>query len=704
MKLKIPINRNNYINKNMFNKIKNKQSNIDIDFFHNKLLNNIIEINHFDEGILDIYKFNNKNKNNVISFKTNLRKVNSAIIKSKQSSRTNLSNGKVSIIKRNDFFNQSAIHRNKNDDNYNFFSKSLNNIKNSINSINNSSHFSSIIHLKNKNNKSMKNDNILEKKMKEKIRKIVNIEDVNCCYHKKIKNEENINKNENKIVTYLIEENKSNNPVPRRLSQYEKQKIFIHNLSKYVKEEVKNYFIQCGFSSIKEYFNDWLFYKRNNQDKNKSYLDVNEIYIYLNEKICLNIAKEYVNLIFNNMKFDIKNFKNFFFEENSGKTSFIITKNCLLKKLNSEFENKNNKDNNNTLSPNSSYFLKNTQNNYNIKYELLFKTLKNYRTKLLDKICDCNTSDNKIEYAYNEFYKLIESLNIDKELSDSKIVKKIFLEYQKKNKINIKNFINVLYGNQINNNKEYLERYKTNSLKIINDNKSKNNLLIKQNLQELNKKLNINKNNNISNYKSNSQKQFNSNMNKNTDGSEYNNNNKYIKSKNRIFRKRIEKYKTNSLSPSLEQKKIFNKSESNKYNKNISEKIDVKSKKKCFSFSDRNTKENSINTLINLNREEKKIKKDSKRINLSKKPKKEKIFINKFKSIRIRSSYKMNKDKDKDNKNKINYLNRPHSSYNKIEKFRYKKHNSSILMEKQMTKISKESRINNLNSDIIDLL
>ena len=180
------------------------------------------------------------------------------------------------------------------------------------------------------------------------------------------------------------------------------------------------------------------------------------------------------------------------------------------------------------------------------------------------------------------------------------------MEYQKKNKINIKNFINVLYGNQINNNKEYLERYKTNSLKIINDNKNKNNLLIKQNLQELNKKLNINKNNNISNYKSNSQKQFNSNINKNTDGSEYNNNNKYIKSKNRIFRKRIEKYKTNSLSPSLEQKKIFNKSENNKYNKNISEKIDVISKKKCFSFSDRNTKENSINTLINLNREEKK--------------------------------------------------------------------------------------------------
>ena len=61
----------------------------------------------------------------------------------------------------------------------------------------------------------------------------------------------------------------------------------------------------------------------------------------------------------------------------------------------------------------------------------------------------------------------------------------------------------------------------------------------------------------------------------------------------------------------------------------------------------------------------------------------------------------MNKDKDK---NKINYLNRPHSSYNKIEKFKYKKHNSSNLMEKQMTKISKESRINNLNSDIIDLI
>ena len=190
-------------------------------------------------------------------------------------------------------------------------------------------------------------------------------------------------------------------------------------------------------------------------------------------------------------------------------------------------------------------------------------------------------------------------------------------------------------------------------------------------------------------------------MNKNTDGSEYNN--KYIKSKNRFFIKRIDKYRRKSLSPSLEPKKIFNKSESNKYNKNISEKFDVISKKKCFSFSDKNTKENSINSLINSNREEKKIKKDSKSIYLKKKPKKEKI-INKFKSIRIRSSYKLNKDKDKDSKNKINYWNRPRSSYNRIEKFRYKIHNNSNLMEKQMPKISKESRINNLNSDIIDLI
>jgi hypothetical protein len=542
--------------------------------------------------------------------------------------------------------------------------------------------------------------------MKEKIRKIANIEDVNCCYHKKIENEESFNKNENKIITYLIEENKNNNPIPRRLTQYEKQKIFIHNLFKYVKEEVKNYFIQCGFSSIKEYFNDWLFYKRNNQDKNKSYLDINEIHIYLNEKICLNISKEYVNLIFNNMKFDIKNFKNFFFEENSGKTSFIITNNCLLKKLNSDFENKNKDNNNYTLSPNSSYFLENTQNNSNIKYELLFKTLKKYRSKLLDKICDFTTNDNKIEYAYtyNEFYKLIESLNIAKELSDSKIIKKIFLEYQSKNKINIKNFINVLYGNQTTNNKEYLEKYKTSNLEIINDKKNKynNNLLINQNSQILNRKLNIKKNNNIANYKSNNQKQFNIYMNKNTDGSSEHNN-KYIKSKDRFFRKRIDNYRRKSLSPSIEQRKIFNKSASNKYNKNISEKFDVISNKKIFfSFLDKNTKENSINSLINSNREEKKILKDSKNISLKKKPKKEKIFFNKFKSIRIRSNCKLKKDKDK--KNKINSLNRPFSSYNKIEKFKYKKNDYSNLMENQMTKKSKESRINNLNSDIIDLI
>jgi len=703
MKVKIPINRNNYINKNMFNKIKNKQSSIDIDFFHNKLLNNIIEINHFDEGIWGIYKLNNKNINRnkvVIPFRASLKKTNSAIINSVQPKRTNLSSAKVSIIKNNNFFTQSLILRNKNDDNYKFFSKSVNNIKSSINSVNNS-----IIHSKNKDNKLKKFANILEKKMKEKIRKIANIEDVNCCYHNKIKNKENIKINDNKIITYLVEENKNNNLIPRKLSQYEKQKIFMHNLFKYVKEEVKKYFIQNGFSSIKEYFNDWLLYKKNNIHKNKSYLDVDEIYIYLKEKISLNIAKEYVNLIFHNIKFDIKNFKNFFFEENSGKTSFIITDNCLLKKLNSEITNKNNKDNNYTLSPNSSYFLKNTQNNYNIKYELLFKSLKKYRAKLLDKICDCSTNDNKIEYEYNEFYKLIDSLNINKELSDSKIIKKIFLKYQNKSKINIKDFIKDLYGNQNTNNKESLEKYKTSNLKLIIDKKNNNinkNLLLKENSQILNRKLNINNNNNISNNKSNSQKQFNNYMNKNTEGSEYNN--KYIESKNIFFRKRIEKYLRKTLSPSNEKRKKSNKSAINKYNKNSDSKIGEISNKKVSAFSDKNTKENSINSLINSNREEKILKIDSKRISLKKKPKKEKTSFNKFKSIRLRSNNKLNKDIDKDNKSKINYLSRSRSSYNKIEKFRYKTPNYSNFMENQMMKISKESRINNLNSDIIDLI
>lgn len=703
MKLKIPINRNNNINKKIFNTIKIKQANIDIDFFHNKLLNNIIEISHFDEGILGIYKLNNKNSNKVMSFKTNLKKVNSAIIKSKQPFRINLSNSKVRIIKNNNFFNQSKIYRNKTDDKYKFFSKSLNNIKNSINSVNNSINVSTIIHSKHKDNKSKKYVKILEKKMKEKLSKIVNIDDVNCCYHKKVKKEENTKNNDNKIVTYLIEANKSINPFPKRVSQYEKQQIFIHNLFKYIKEEVKTYFIQNGFSSIKEYFNDWLFYKRNNQDKNKSYLDINEIYVYLKEKICLNIAKEYVNLIFNDMKFDIKNFKNFFFEENSGKISFIINNNCFLEKLNSEFANKNNKDYY-TLSPNSSYFLKNTQNNFNIKFELLFRILKENRAKLLDKICDGNTDDNKIEYSYNEFYKLIESLKLDKELCEPKIVKKIFLKYQNKNKLNIKNFINVLYGNQIIENKDYLDKYKTSNLEATIDKINKNNnLLLKEKSQIINEKLNMNKNNNISNSKSNYQKKFNSYMNKNTDGSSERNT-KYIKSKNRFFRKKIDKFRMKSLSPSDEQRKIFNKSANNKYNKKIPSKIDVLSNRKIFSFSDKNTKENSINSLISSNREDKKIKKDSKRINLRKKPKKEKIIFNKFKSIRIKGNYKLNKDIDKDYKNKINNLNRPSSSYNKIEKYLNKMNNYSNLMESQITKISKESRIQNLNSDIIDLI
>ena len=219
------------INKKIFNTIKIKQENIDIDFFHNKLLNNIIEINHFDEGILGIYKLNNKKSNKVMSFKTNLKKVNSAIIKSKQPFRINLSSSKVRIIKNNNFCNQSKIYRNKTDDKYKFFSKSLNNIKNSINSVNNSINVSTIIHSKHKDNKSKKYVKILEKKMKEKLSKIVNIDDVNCCYHKKVKKEENTKNNENKIVTYLIESNKCINPFPKRVSQYEKQQIFIKIIS-----------------------------------------------------------------------------------------------------------------------------------------------------------------------------------------------------------------------------------------------------------------------------------------------------------------------------------------------------------------------------------------------------------------------------------------------------------------------------------------
>ena len=54
--------------------------------------------------------------------------------------------------------------------------------------------------------------------------------------------------------------------------------------------------------------------------------------------------------------------------------------------------------------------------------------------------------NNNIEYEYNDFNYLINSLNINKKILESKIIKSIFIKYQNKNKkLNIKYFINILY-------------------------------------------------------------------------------------------------------------------------------------------------------------------------------------------------------------------------------------------------------------------
>ena len=93
-----------------------------------------------------------------------------------------------------------------------------------------------------------------------------------------------------------------------------------------IKEEVKKYFIKYKFSSIKDYFNDWLYFKRKKDYQRKLTLDEDDIYYYLKEKIGVKVFKDEVEKIFKCKKiiFDINMFKYFFFEEDCVKKNLNI--------------------------------------------------------------------------------------------------------------------------------------------------------------------------------------------------------------------------------------------------------------------------------------------------------------------------------------------------------------------------------------------
>ena len=795
----MPTDRNviNKINSSLLDKIKSRQKNIDNDFFHNKLLNNIIEINYFENDLISLSNCNRK-KEKSKSQNSPIKKLNSAIMNKKKLeendyiSRPIKSNNIFNKRKSNSFLLNNDIHnkiQNRTNNEENKLKSTIYYFPDNIKSIKKNSN---LFHRINKSqtkedekcNKMSKYVNILERKMKEKLMKITNFDDVNCCYQnidiknypkKSIKNANRIfldinkiyklnkfNKNdENSQKSNILTSKTNRNPQNSKNSSMIKtlcdQEIYKNNnldkLSQYIKEEVKKFFIKNNFSSIKDYFNDWLLPKNKNNIKTKMYLDTENIYLYLKRRIGLNIPKEDINILFGNTHayLDLESFKNYFFEENSGKEYFIITKDLLLTKSKFDFENKNNKDNFGLLSP-ISFNSKNKEIDFNLKYNILFNALKDQKALILDKICE-NMMNNNIEYEYNDFNNLINSLNINKKILEQKIIKSIFIKYQNKNKkLNIKYFINILYGNEnINkeclfeekecnekesNEKESLEKesiennkneemHKVNNIKSNNYESKKNYFIVNKNIH--NKKLNINiikkENKPTPNKINNNNNQIN--INKNTEGSS-DHIDIVIKSKKKFFKNKFEKskkLKNNVGSPPSNLKNNFNKSVGgsshiNKQTKIFEPKNARKHNKKIFDFHEKNIKEHNINNItsnkekiISKDKEikEKKLSTNSKKYSL--KIKKQKLFkFSNFKTIKIfkkSKKYKENeisKNDNNDNEDTHFKRKRPLSSNIKRKRKIIKNNNYSKIMNFVIPKIFEESRVQYLNSDIIDLI
>ena len=64
-------------------------------------------------------------------------------------------------------------------------------------------------------------------------------------------------------------------------SFFDKKGRKLNTITSKIKEEVQNYFIKYKFSSIKDYFNDWLYFKRKKDYQKKLTLDEDDIYYYL---------------------------------------------------------------------------------------------------------------------------------------------------------------------------------------------------------------------------------------------------------------------------------------------------------------------------------------------------------------------------------------------------------------------------------------
>ena len=680
----------NYINSKKANKPLNekKSSHFNFDFFHNKLLKNAIESNIFFNGYISLsntrshYYFKKKEKSMNHIFSSDNKRNNSSKNKTDLTPRTifNSVNSDKRETKRYSFKSKNLSSINISDNSYNFH-KEQNEIINSDKKL--------LIYFNKNNLKEEENlsyNTFKHKNFSENILNKYSAKDKKDYLHKKLTKSEFIKSklfesNNDKKVSKTLRpkiDKKIQVIIPsqsaKNISKISQSTTTKEDTSKFVqliKNKAKNYFIEHRFSSVKDYFNDWLYYKRKKDYQKKLYLDVDSIYYYLKDKIGIKIFKNQVSKIFNcnNTVFDINQFKDFFFEENSGQKSLLINKKLLLN--NNLFNSYNYFKKNKGYSFSSfSDIIKSTKTKNPIfKNNLLIRVLKENKSKIIDKICDnLVENDKKEEYDFTEFNNLFEQLNLDKNVVNKKMTKKLFNKYKNKNeKVNIKYFIN--------------------NLESIDDDKN-----------ELFKDKEENKENMIETPRRKAYHKFfysnpiNLHLNKIQfkDNNEDNN-----KTKSSPINK-IEKYsfKSNTLTAKVE-KNINNTSQTNKLIKfnELKKNKKLKKKKFCILFDSGAKSMNQSNMIKSI------------------KPK----FIksNDNKTIKVENKFRTNynhnitlKEIDKNIK-KFATLTRPVSVYNKafLEMNINKNKNNSNYIDNRIQKLfSEDSKIQKLNSDIIDLI
>ena len=474
----------------------------------------------------------------------------------------------------------------------------------------------------------------------------------------------NTNKEENNTKRIMLHSQSMRNTTK---SFFEKKGRELDTLISKIKEEVQNYFIKYKFSSIKDYFNDWLYFKRKKDYQKKLTLDEDDIYYYLKEKIGVKVSRDEIEKIFKCKKiiFDINMFKYFFFEEDSIKRNLYITDSCFPKFSNFNIYNKSNQKEDNKFS--FSDIFKN--NKYSIpifKNNLLILALREHKSKIISQICNNLFENNKkIEYDYLEFSNLFQNLNVDKKIINYKNIRKIFNKFKNDNdKLNIKYFIYNFFKND-NIKDEFLcgkNENKKNIIEHLTNPNTYNSNPIKYHLNEIE----LNKNENINDMKQQSPlkeiENYNFKQQSNFIKKEININN------NSVRLNKFIKFDDPKIKKKLKKKRIYNI-------------FDSASKNNNFTNTARETKQNLWR-------------------------------LNSYKTIRLRNQSQTNDSNILTNgKNctskKFNQLNTNILKFNKclfgVINNNYK--NSSNAMNNKTIKIlPEESRIQKLNSDIINYI